>query len=325
MMRGLVLLFALLTGVSASAETPAPPFSTCVNLSNALEAEKEGLWGYTIRDEDIARIAEAGFDAVRIPIRWSVHAGTERPYRIDPDFIARVDHVIATALAADLQVVINLHHFNLFYEKPMEQTERLLAIWDQIAARYRFAPDEVIFEMLNEPRGAATPKIMNALYPRLVETVRRTNPDRWIILGGANWGGVAGMQAMDPPEGKRLIASFHYYDPFSFTHQGADFITPMPPTGIPWGNAEDRARVETALGRAADFGKTHGMPVILGEFGAYQKADPDARKNWIAHVRQTAEAKGFAWCHWGWAMRFGVYDDDTEQWIEPIKRALLGP
>jgi len=45
-----------------------------INIGNALEAPREGEWGVYIRDEYFRIIKEAGFDTVRIPIKWSAHA-----------------------------------------------------------------------------------------------------------------------------------------------------------------------------------------------------------------------------------------------------------
>ena len=42
-----------------------------VNLGNALEAPSEGSWGLYLKEEYFKDIAEAGFDSVRVPIRWS--------------------------------------------------------------------------------------------------------------------------------------------------------------------------------------------------------------------------------------------------------------
>src|ERR1041384_6247878 len=61
-----------------------------VNLGNALDAPKEGEWGITLRDEDFVLVAEAGFEHVRIPVRWSTHAENVAPFSIDPEFAARV-------------------------------------------------------------------------------------------------------------------------------------------------------------------------------------------------------------------------------------------
>ena len=49
----------------------ALPVGTCINMGNMLEPEKEGAWGGAlIVPEDFSRIKAAGFDTVRIPVRW---------------------------------------------------------------------------------------------------------------------------------------------------------------------------------------------------------------------------------------------------------------
>src|SRR4051794_14675592 len=47
----------------------ALPLGKCVNLSNMLEARNEGDWGRAFQDEDAARIRQAGFATVRLPVR----------------------------------------------------------------------------------------------------------------------------------------------------------------------------------------------------------------------------------------------------------------
>jgi endoglucanase len=77
-----------------------------VNLGNALEAPNEGDWGVTLEETDFQLIHAAGFNSVRVPIRWSAHAAESTPYTIDPAFFARIDWVIEQAFANELAVVI---------------------------------------------------------------------------------------------------------------------------------------------------------------------------------------------------------------------------
>ena len=81
-----------------------------MNLGSALEAYYEGEWGYTVRQADLVRLKEAGFDTVRLPIRWSAHAEETAPYPIDPEFLARVDEIVGWAEAIDLKIIVNVHH-----------------------------------------------------------------------------------------------------------------------------------------------------------------------------------------------------------------------
>ena len=196
-----------------------------VNLGNALEAPKEGEWGLTLQKEYFGAIRKAGFESVRVPIRWSAHAGTEAPYTIDPVFFERVDWVVDQARASGLAAVINVHHYEEVYAKPEQHGMRLTALWRQIAQRYRGRPARLVFELLNEPNGALTDEKWNAMIPELLRTIRETNPRRAVIVGPGNWNNADRLSRLRlPAQDRMLIATFHYYSPFQFTHQGASWV-----------------------------------------------------------------------------------------------------
>ncbi len=332
--RTLVLLLTLLisTACSGQAEdrplpnwpTPDSPVQRCMNLDNALEAPTEGEWGYRIEDDHIKTIAHAGFDTIRVPVRWSAYAEKRAPYTIDPVIFARVDHVIETAESYGLNVIIDVHHYVDLFEYPQGHTERLKAIWQQIAAHYSSASDKLIFEMINEPHANMTPKITDRVNADILQIIRRTNPDRWVITGTANWGTLDGLLKSRPPADPKLIATFHYYGPYEFTHQGADFTDDKLPTGIKWGSAEDREMILADFAEAARFAETLGQPLLLGEFGVYEDVPLSYRTAWTQHIRRTAEAEGMGWCYWGFASNFKSWNPNSERWIAPIKEALLG-
>src|SRR5260370_26825961 len=104
--RGLLLvplcLVVLISGIRADENDI---FADCrllsrgVNLGNALEAPAEGEWGLMLKEEYFSEIAKAGFQSVRIPIRWSAHAGKEPPYTIDAKFFERIDWAIQQTLS----------------------------------------------------------------------------------------------------------------------------------------------------------------------------------------------------------------------------------
>jgi endoglucanase len=114
------------------------PVNRCINVGGALEAPREGDWfNYKIRERDLQTISQAGFDTVRIPIKWSAHALPNAPYTIDPAFFARIDEVITWSLQSGLNVIINVHHYDELYADPNRHEPRFDALWAQIAARYR--------------------------------------------------------------------------------------------------------------------------------------------------------------------------------------------
>ena len=72
-----------------------------VNLGNALDAPSEGEWGVVLKDEYFESAKQAGFDSIRLPVRWSAHSLDKPPYTIDPNFMKRVDWAVNCALVAE--------------------------------------------------------------------------------------------------------------------------------------------------------------------------------------------------------------------------------
>lgn len=311
--------------VPASAPIPAAPVQACINLGGALEAAQEGDWGYTIRREDMARIRAAGFDTVRLPIKWSVHTQSQPPYRIDPVFLARVDEVVSWGVEEGLQVIVNVHHYDEIVEDPETHLPRLTAIWAQLSRHWIDAPPAVMFEFLNEPHSEMTAPLVDQMNRDLLSMVRAEHPDRWVVLGGGLWGHWKGLLEADMPYDPKAMTTFHFYDPFDFTHQGAMWVDPPRPLGAVFGSAQDWADVTATFDRMAKWRDRTGMPLLLGEFGVYRAADPQARAGWTSFVREQAEAVGFGWCYWEWATGFPVYDLATESWITPVREALIPP
>jgi endoglucanase len=116
-----------------------------------------------------------------------------------------------------------------------------------------------------------------------------------------------------------LVATFHYYSPFRFTHQGASWIDGAATwRGTRWGSEADRARVRDDLGDAAAWARAAGVPLFLGEFGTLETAPLDDRADWTQCVRETAESLGIGWCLWDFGTDFGAYDPDARAWREPL-------
>jgi endoglucanase len=297
-----------------------------INLGNALEAPKEGDWGVTLKAEYFKTIKEAGFDTVRLPVRWSAHAAAEAPYTIEPKFAERVDWAVDQALANKLNVIVDFHNYDEMNTEPDAHLARLTGLWEQIAARYKDRPREVYFELLNEPHDKLGGAKWNAAAARLLETVRKTNPSRPVIVGPGKWNGIGTLDELElPADDHNLIVTVHYYDPFHFTHQGASWVKGADQwKGTEWtGSDDERAAVRKSLGRAAAWGKAHDRPLFLGEFGAYQAGDMASRARWTRCVAREAEKAGISWAYWEFCSGFGAYDPKAETWREALKAALI--
>ena len=297
-----------------------------VNLGNALEAPKEGDWGVKLQADYFPLIRKAGFDHVRVPIRFSAHAAAA-PYALDPTFMARIDWVVQQALDNDLAVILDFHGFDEIMQNPDAQAERFTAIWAQLAERYQNAPDTVYFELLNEPSANLISGTWKQLVLDALAVIRKSNPARAVIVGPAGWYAVGNLPTLSLPEDDRaLIVSVHFYDPFHFTHQGAEWAEGSNAwLGTQWqGVYTDTIQITSALDDAARWAAEQDRPLYLGEFGAYSKADMDSRARWTNYVARTAESLGMSWAYWEFCAGFGVYDPDAKAWRAPLLTALLG-
>ena len=304
-----------------------PPFGRGVNLGNALEAPREGEWGVTLEASYFEAIASAGFDSVRIPIRWSAHAEASAPYRIDPKFFERVDWAVRQSLDRKLRPIINMHHYTGIMERPNEHRERFLALWQQIAEHYREFTPEVAFEILNEPQQNLDAAKWNELLAATLAVVRRTNPTREIVVGPANFNGIDHLEQLKlPADDRHLIVTVHYYSPFSFTHQGAHWLTgdSRPPVGKKWtGTPAEKLAIVRDFDKAIAWAVEHRRPLYLGEFGAYEKADLASRARWTKFVADEANQRKIGWGYWEFCSNFNAYDAKSGKWIAPLKDALL--
>jgi endoglucanase len=305
-----------------------------VNLGDMLDAPNEGDWGLTVREEFIDVTAQAGFASVRLPVRWSNHAAATAPFTIDPQFMARVASVLDKLFAKGLYVVLNMHHFRQLDDDALDAGEfavdraildmRFLILWQQIAERFRSKNDHLLFELYNEPHGRLTSPQWNDLAARALNVVRKSNPTRIVVIGPTNWNTADALSSLRLPNDANLIVTVHNYEPFTFTHQGAEWVQPVLPTGVSCCDTGQQAAAIAPLATAKTWSDATRYPIFLGEFGAYDKADMCSRVQFTRLVRDAAEARGIRWSYWELASNFGVYDPVAHMWRAPLKDALLG-
>jgi endoglucanase len=270
-------------------------------------------------------IHKAGFDFVRLVLQAFSHMDTQN--RLDPAWLAKLDEAVAQAQKAGLGVIIDEHDFNPCSENVDVCRTRLTAFWHQVAPRFANAPRNVAFEILNEPHDNLNGGPWNGLFAQELALVRQSNPNRIVVVGPTHWNSLADLPLLKLPADPNLLVTFHYYEPFHFTHQGATWVGPeiQKLHGVSWGSAEDRATLAADFDKVAAWAAANHRPILLGEFGAYDKSGTpmNLRAAYTEGVRSEAEKHDFGWAYWQFEGDFVVWDMPHQRWVEPILRALI--
>ena len=319
----LALLVSLYMQASA-AELDAFDMKKCVNMGNSLEAPRHSPWGAPIDTKHFALIKSKGFDTVRIPVRWSDYTADGPEFRIETDFTSKVKYIVDAALAQNLNVILNVHHFEEIMETPKTQIPKLVKLWEQISKTFASYSDDLWFEVLNEPHTNLKGQLLLQAQFKSVRAIRKENPTRIVILGGEEWSGIRTLETNMMPPDQNIVYTFHYYDPFDFTHQNAPWVgESMSTKKRGWGSEQDHIELEAAIKTAQEFEKAIERPLFVGEFGAYEKVKNKERVKYVDGVRKAMEEADIPWCLWSFSNTFPLYEAEKQKWDKAMLKALI--
>jgi endoglucanase len=304
------------------------------------------------RQKMFAEIAKAGFRTVRIPINFGAWASVKAPYKWEnPESLKTVDLFVKWAADNDLNAIVDLHHVE--FDGTVEgaaTTERIVWLWKEIAARYKNTnPEKVFFELRNEPHDVKA-EDWHRQAEEIIKAVRAIAPNHTLIVGFHDWNSRQAMIDSKPFADGNIIYTFHYYDPFVFTHQGATWSAKGLPelTSVPFPAKDSEISVpETAkstwvesqiksygtdsragkmfadLKAAKDWSVKNDVPIFLGEFGSFGKYPSIEDRCRHAQVVYSALGKlniPNAW--WEWDGGFNMFEKGTTQIAGCMRKAV---
>ena len=253
-----------------------------------------------ITDADLDLLVAMGVTAVRLAV--------------DPPYLRHewVDEAVARLTGRGFVVVFDYHDESRQVESGPAAVDAFERAWTGLAGHLArtTSPRQVLLEILNEPVFDADPAAWFPVRRRLVEVIRAAAPLHTIVTGGPNWSSLDGLLRGGPVDDANVVYTFHFYEPYEFTHQGAPWAPEhvrrlsgvrYPP---PW---PSRRFVEKRIALSAAWAERHGVPVWAGEFGAYPPAAPRPdRLRWLHDVRVACERHGIGWCVWSYDESLGL-------------------
>ena len=271
-------------------------------------------------------IRAAGFNHVRINLHPFRFMGSAPEFTIQPAWLETLDWAIEQCRVNGLLAILDLHEFTALAEDPFGLKPKYMAAWRQLAAHCQDAPEDVLFEILNEPNTRLTPEIWNDYLKEPLALIRASHPTRTLIIGPAYWNGIDYLHRLElPAYDRHIIVTVHYYHPMAFTHQGAPWSAENKDrTGVPWlGTEAKKQAIQRDFAGVQAWATEHQCPILLGEFGAYDKGEMESRARYTSFVAREAERLGWSWSYWQFDSDFIVFDIDHYRWVEPIRNALI--
>ena len=326
------------------------PFTKGVNFTNWLEFRRaDQVNAEMFTRQDFMNAKSMGCDVIRLPIHFETLCEGMENYTIPESVFEILDKVEAWAEELKLYVIFDFHNNCHADSATSNEVEGVLTpIWRQVAERYKDASEYLVYELMNEPHGISV-ALWNEIIARLFQVVRSIDKKHHIIVGGADWNSFAGMKQLPEFRDDKVIYTFHFYDPHTFTHQGASWShlervinipfpydeNRMPP--LPENPTEDeRARfatypeqgtvaaVEQFFDQYVEFSIERNAPVFCGEFGCFAFfAKHEDRVNWYKIVVDLLEERGIARTSWDYYGGFGVFKMERRKpgergkWVMP--------
>lgn len=329
------------------------PFTKGVNLSQWFERESPDSVQFNLfTRETFYELKDMGIDIVRLPIHFENLSGEENNWTINEKIFSYLDQVVSWAEEVQTYIILDNHSFDPAVSTPDDIEKRLENIWRQVAARYKDRSRYVMYEILNEPHGISISR-WGKIQGNIIKVIRSIDKTHTIIAGGAVWNDIESLFKLPEYKDDNIVYTFHFYDPYLFTHQGGAWTDIGNIRGIPFpyrkgsmpatprkknqyaaqllanykrdGNA---TAMEKALDRAAEFSAKRNAVVFCGEMGVYMTfADKNERVEWYRTTAALLNERNIPWTMWDYYGSFGLfnsaaggfYPDDVNK---PLAKAI---
>ncbi|MDR1218449.1 MAG: glycoside hydrolase family 5 protein [Treponema sp.] len=319
------------------------PFSKGVNFTEWFQSPSPQTIPFTKYTEETFEQAKSlGVDVVRLPLNLhsftnGVAAGRSA-YTLDPLFLRLLDQAVDWAEKHEMHLILDNHSFDPVANTPEDIGDILIPVWTQMADRYKDRSQYVMYEILNEPHGISD-SVWGEIQGRAIAAIRSKDTTHTIIVGGTGYNSISALSAIPEYSDDNLIYTFHFYDPYLFSHQGETWGSPpnlRNLKGVPFPpDAHDMpatpgdlkgtwveynlknqypqegqpAALAATLNKASEFSNARKAPVFCGEFGAHiiNSLQKD-RVRWYTAVTQFLDERGVARTSWDYFGGFGLFE-----------------
>ena len=301
---------------------------------------------------NLNQIAQQGFKTVRLPVAFDLfvypHSST-----LQPQLLTKLKEIYFACYNLKLHLIIT-YHYGILDENSLYNTEidHVSWLWKQVQQTFKgHGYDYLFFELYNEPTMGAYRWKLTA--EKLISYIRGEDPNRIYIIGGTNYNGLNDLIEMGKLNDEKLFYTFHFYEPYIFTHQGADWTkdkTYMKGFPYPYKRRKMPLMSKDAIGtsvekdynkyyyegtrlylsdrmnQVANFCAANKMQLVCTEAGVIDVADTDSRANYLKDVTLSAYQCKIPIILWDYDQRFSIHQDSNtiipslNKWLKKTKK-----
>jgi endoglucanase len=334
----------LFVAFGCNAQVPvdrATAFKRAKSLDNGVSISwLEQIWNTDILDKavikasDFQLLKQLGFKSIRFPVAFEYYQTNNTTQKV----LEHVDQIFRLCQLYGFKLIICYHSGNLNDSTYTSENQNVINVWTILAKKYiRQNADDLFFELYNEPPHM-NPDIWKNSANEIIGAIRKIDKNRTLIVGASNFNSIYELSRTTPLADENVIYTFHFYEPFFFTHQGAEWVgDQVATTGVPFPYKEDsfpplnpkakntwgetnyyqyrsdgnEQSVRDKLQIVKNWGLKYNVPLLCGEYGVYNKyADRDSRCRYIKAVRQTLKAMDIPGILWDYNSNFSIFDGD---------------
>jgi len=227
-----------------------------------------------------------------------------------------------------------------------ENQKRLVALWTEIARRYKNEPAIAALDILNEPVVPEKSSIEETfaqwqnLAQKTADSIRSVNTNHLIMVerlnayknldtGVSNWNNnMNGDMNFFLINDINTAYEFHVYDPFVFTHQNASWVESSRGVFSVYpdeANGMNKEYLEESFAKYLPFGKNNNVPVYLGEFGVitYGFQEDRGGDRWIKDALDICRRHNINFnYHTYHEEAFGLYMNAAHHYPDKLNTAL---
>jgi endoglucanase len=338
-------IFIILSVFYARQADSQAPFSRGINLTGWFQVDYPGEIQFKMfTKQDVINIKSLGCDVIRLPVNMNSMTSGYPSYILDPLYLSLQDSIVSWCEQLHIYLIIDNHSFDPNVDTSPDIINILTKVWSQTAHHYKDRSEYLLYEVLNEPHGISTAG-WGAIQGSIIRTIRDEDTKHTIVIGGSGYNTYTELTNLPVYTDNNLLYTFHFYDPFMFTHQGATWVVPSmaPLAGVPFPYDASRmpacpaslkntwiesslnsypndgtvARVKQLIDNAINFKNSRHVNIFCGEFGVFMaNSNPDDRSYWYSIVRQYLEDNNIPWTIWDYKGSFGLFNKGSNELFE---------